>query len=97
MFQGAADEVVERAREEGDDDLLTQGGTALEVCFDEFGAEGRWRLLVDQRGLFEVRLVRRSSVSCRVFGERDYLADAYRGYMVWKDYLYCLERPSVDC
>jgi hypothetical protein len=32
MFQGAADEVVERAREEGDDDLLTQGGTALEVC-----------------------------------------------------------------
>jgi hypothetical protein len=31
MFQGAADEVVEKAREEGDDDFLTQGGTALEV------------------------------------------------------------------
>ena len=31
MFQGAADEVVERAKEEGDEDLLTQGGTALEV------------------------------------------------------------------
>lgn len=34
MFQGAADEVVERAKEEGDEDLLTQGGTALEVSSD---------------------------------------------------------------
>lgn len=31
MFQGAADEVIDRAKEEGDDDLLTQGGNALEV------------------------------------------------------------------
>jgi len=96
MFQGAADEVVERAREEGDDDLLTQGGAALEVCFDEFWADERWRSSVDQKDLLEVRHVRRLSVSCRVCGERDYLADAYRGYMVWKDYLYCLERSGVD-
>ena len=44
MFQGAADEVVERAREEGDDDLLTQGGTALEVCREMSLADGRWQL-----------------------------------------------------
>lgn len=33
MFQGAADEVIDRAKEEGDDDLLTQGGNALEVSY----------------------------------------------------------------
>ena len=44
MFQGAVDEVVERAREEGDDDLLTQGGTALEVCLGWYSADRRWRL-----------------------------------------------------
>lgn len=32
MFQGAADEVIDRAKEEGDDDLLTQGGNALEMA-----------------------------------------------------------------
>lgn len=31
MFQGASEEVIERAKEEGDKELLTQGGTALEV------------------------------------------------------------------
>ena len=31
LFQGAGEEVIARAKEEGDDDLLTQGGTALEV------------------------------------------------------------------
>lgn len=37
MFQGAADKVIERAKEEGDDDLLTQGGNALEVSCIELG------------------------------------------------------------
>ncbi|WVR08864.1 hypothetical protein IAU60_005923 [Kwoniella sp. DSM 27419] len=32
LFQGASEEVVERAKEEGDDDLLTQGGNALEMA-----------------------------------------------------------------
>ncbi|WWD21218.1 hypothetical protein CI109_105702 [Kwoniella shandongensis] len=32
LFQGASQEVLERAKEEGDDDLLTQGGTALEMA-----------------------------------------------------------------
>lgn len=32
LFQGASNEVIARAKEDGDDDLLTQGGTALEVC-----------------------------------------------------------------
>lgn len=31
LFQGASQEVIDRAREEGDDELLKQGGTALEV------------------------------------------------------------------
>jgi hypothetical protein len=31
MFQGAGEDIVERAKEEGDDDILTQGGSALEV------------------------------------------------------------------
>ena len=31
LFQGAGPEIVERAKEEGDDDILTQGGSALEV------------------------------------------------------------------
>ncbi|KAE8543604.1 hypothetical protein D1P53_000319 [Cryptococcus gattii VGV] len=30
LFQGASQEVIDRAREEGDDELLKQGGTALE-------------------------------------------------------------------
>jgi hypothetical protein len=33
--------VVERAKEEGDEDLLTQGGTALEVGISGLGKEGR--------------------------------------------------------
>jgi hypothetical protein len=41
MFQGAAEAVVERAKEEGDEDLLTQGGTALEVGISGLGKEGR--------------------------------------------------------
>ncbi|OCF56114.1 hypothetical protein L486_06055 [Kwoniella mangroviensis CBS 10435] len=32
LFQGASEEVLERAKEEGDDDLLTQGGNALEMA-----------------------------------------------------------------
>ncbi|WVW79597.1 hypothetical protein I302_101566 [Kwoniella bestiolae CBS 10118] len=32
LFQGASEEVLERAREEGDDELVTQGGTALEMA-----------------------------------------------------------------
>jgi hypothetical protein len=64
MFQGAADEVVERAKEEGDEDLLTQGGTALEVdTLLPKMADGRWRSLVDQRGSFVVLHVRKSLVS----------------------------------
>lgn len=31
IWQGAPDEIVERAKEEGDDDVLTDGGNALEV------------------------------------------------------------------
>ena len=31
MFQGAPDEIIKRAEEEGDDDVLTDGGNALEV------------------------------------------------------------------
>jgi hypothetical protein len=31
FFQGSSSEVEERAREDGDDDLLLQGGNALEV------------------------------------------------------------------
>jgi hypothetical protein len=31
LWQGAADEIIERAKEEGDDDVLTDGGNALEV------------------------------------------------------------------
>lgn len=31
LFQGASQEVIDRAKEEGDDELLRQGGTALEV------------------------------------------------------------------
>jgi hypothetical protein len=60
MFQGAADEVVERAKEEGDEDLLTQGGTALEVDTLLLKmADCRWRSLVDQRGSFVVLHVRK--------------------------------------
>ncbi|EIW66012.1 hypothetical protein TREMEDRAFT_74835 [Tremella mesenterica DSM 1558] len=32
MFQGASEEVIQHAKEEGDDELLTQGGTALEMA-----------------------------------------------------------------
>ncbi|WWC63799.1 uncharacterized protein I303_106404 [Kwoniella dejecticola CBS 10117] len=32
LFQGASQEVLERAKEEGDDDLITQGGNALEMA-----------------------------------------------------------------
>ena len=32
LFQGASEEVREHAKEEGDEDLLTQGGTALEMA-----------------------------------------------------------------
>ncbi|WVQ93018.1 hypothetical protein IAU59_000081 [Kwoniella sp. CBS 9459] len=32
LFQGASQEVIERAKEEGDDDILTDGGTALEMA-----------------------------------------------------------------
>ncbi|XAO25011.1 hypothetical protein I312_103820 [Cryptococcus bacillisporus CA1280] len=32
LFQGASQEVIDRAREEGDDELLKQGGTALEMA-----------------------------------------------------------------
>ncbi|WVQ81319.1 hypothetical protein IAT38_003442 [Cryptococcus sp. DSM 104549] len=32
LFQGASQEVMERAKEEGDDDLITQSGTALEMA-----------------------------------------------------------------
>ncbi|WRT69282.1 uncharacterized protein IL334_006266 [Kwoniella shivajii] len=32
LFQGASEQVIERAREEGDDELLTQGGNALEMA-----------------------------------------------------------------
>jgi len=31
VFQGAPDEIIKRAEEEGDDDVLTDGGNALEV------------------------------------------------------------------
>lgn len=31
LFQGAPPEVIERAKEEGDDELLDEGGNALEV------------------------------------------------------------------
>ncbi len=31
LFQGASEEVVSRAKDDGDDDLLDQSGTALEV------------------------------------------------------------------
>jgi hypothetical protein len=31
LFQGAGEEVIERAKEEGDDDILTQSSSALEV------------------------------------------------------------------
>ena len=36
LFQGASDEVIARAKEDGDDDILEQGGTGLEV------RAGRW-------------------------------------------------------
>jgi len=78
MFQGASDEVIERAREEGDDDLLTQGGTALEVCREMSLADGRWRLSVDPRGLYGVLLVRKLLVSC--LGLYTAIADQQRGY-----------------
>ncbi|OWZ75703.1 hypothetical protein C365_06273 [Cryptococcus neoformans Bt85] len=32
LFQGASQEVIDRAKEEGDDELLRQGGTALEMA-----------------------------------------------------------------
>nr|XP_019010032.1 uncharacterized protein I206_05594 [Kwoniella pini CBS 10737]OCF48813.1 hypothetical protein I206_05594 [Kwoniella pini CBS 10737] len=32
LFQGASQEVLERAKEEGDDELITQGGNALEMA-----------------------------------------------------------------
>ncbi|WVF65343.1 hypothetical protein IAT40_000069 [Kwoniella sp. CBS 6097] len=32
LFQGASEAVIERAKEEGDDDILTDGGTALEMA-----------------------------------------------------------------
>ena len=69
MFQGAADEVVERAKEEGDEDLLTQGGTALEVSSGEGylnvmkADRARWLSSVVPRGSFGVHHVRRLSVS----------------------------------
>jgi len=69
MFQGAADEVVERAKEEGDEDLLTQGGTALEVSSGEGYLNGmkadraRWQSSVAPKGSFEVHHVRKLSVS----------------------------------
>lgn len=31
LFQGASEEVIERAKEDGDEDILTQNGNALEV------------------------------------------------------------------
>jgi len=78
MFQGAADEVVERAREEGDDDLLTQGGTALEVWREMSLADGRWRSSVVLRGLYGVLLVRKLLVS---YEPLDLVkADDQRGY-----------------
>lgn len=33
VFQGASAEVVERAKEEGEEDVLVQSGNALEVSF----------------------------------------------------------------
>jgi hypothetical protein len=50
LFQGASDEIIERAKEEGDDDILTDGGNALEVCWlierfaFDFHTDCRWRL-----------------------------------------------------
>jgi hypothetical protein len=85
MFQGAADEVVERAREEGDDDLLTQGGTALEVRLEWDSADCRWRSSVDQRGLFGVLLVRKLLVSWHAL---DLYELTIRGDMVWEDHLH---------
>lgn len=32
MYQGASEAVVERTKAEGDDDILTEGGTALEMA-----------------------------------------------------------------
>ena len=68
LFQGASEEVIARAKDDGDDDLLIQGGTALEVCRPSFKLSaltlmGRWRLSVVRNVSSVVHLVKRSSVS----------------------------------
>lgn len=73
MFQGAAEAVVERAKEEGDEDLLTQGGTALEVGISVLGREGakvahsRWLSSVARSDSSGVHRVRKSLVSSLSF------------------------------
>lgn len=78
LFQGASDEVRQRAKEDGDSDLLLQSGTALEVssfvreifsgnplCGLWIDAVNRWPSLVDRNGLSGVLLVRKLLVSLR--------------------------------
>jgi hypothetical protein len=43
VFQGAPDDIIERAEEEGDDDVLTDGGNALEVGQVMGNVDDRWR------------------------------------------------------
>ena len=45
LFQGASEEVIARAKEDGDEDILTEGGNALEV-----GLEKRLDLVMARRG-----------------------------------------------
>lgn len=64
LFQGASEEIIERAKEEGDDDVLTEGGTALEVSRPFQSSEeahGRWPLSAAPNGSSGVHLVRKSS------------------------------------
>ena len=73
LFQGASEEVREHAKEEGDEDLLTQGGTALEMaiisgskrfirspsCQKVIGASGisRWTPADQAEGIWSGKII----------------------------------------
>lgn len=65
MFQGAPKEVIEAVKEEGEDEVLDNSGTALEVSWPvKKAAYARWPSSRRRSGSSGRRRARRSLVSC---------------------------------